>query len=179
MTAKTPDTPATTHQAAVDRITENLIKVVSREVEHLDRLLALMTEQQVQLVEGNVPAVEDNVRQQEQMLQRSHELERERKRLLDQLSAHVPSEADALTLTRLSTLLSGTYAERLDKLRTTLMSTATNIQRVRRQNELLIDRSMMHIRETIRLLAGRSDDGSSYAPRPPRTAGAGLINRMG
>ncbi len=179
MSSRTPELPVTEPATPVDRITENLIKIVAREVEHLDRLLGLMTEQQVHLVQSDVPAVEENVRQQEQALQRLRELERERLRLLDQLSAHVPDDSEALTLSRLSTILSGTYAEQLDKLRGTLTSAAANIQRVRRQNELLIDRSMLHIRETMRLIAGRSDDGSSYAPRSAQNAGAGLINRLG
>ena len=164
---------------AVGQITRQLTQVVSREVEHLGSLLQLLTDQQRFLVEGNVAGVEENVVRQEQALHLSHELENERHRLLGWLAEHVDGNPQELTLSKLTELLSGTYASRLKQLQKTLLSITGNIQRVRQQNELLINRSMMHIRETVRLLAGNMATAPEYAPRTTTKKNAALFNRIG
>ncbi|MCP4711458.1 MAG: hypothetical protein GY869_22790, partial [Planctomycetes bacterium] len=61
----------------------------------------------------------------------------------------------------------------------TMISITGNIQHVRQQNEMLIDRSMMHIRETVRLLAGNIATAPAYAPRTTTKQNAALVNRVG
>lgn len=163
----------------VDEITQKLIEVVAREVEHLDSLLQLLTHQQRFLVEDNVTAVEENVQKQETAIQIARELEAERFHLLDRLAEHVDSDAQALTLSKLAGLLSGTYAARLKELQKTLLSITGNIQRTRWQNEMLINRSLFHIGETMRLLAGKSTTNPGYSPMRTMSNNAALVNRMG
>jgi len=163
----------------MDDITQKLIGVVGREVEHLDTLLQLLTHQQRFLVEDDVTAVEENIRKQEAAIQIARELEAERCRLLERLAQDMDSDAQALTLSRLADLLSGTYAARLKELQKTLLSITGNIQRTRWQNEMLINRSLFHIGETMRLLAGNATTNPGYSPKSTTKNNAALINRMG
>jgi|GEM_PF-3959144 len=166
-------------ETSVNQITQNLIRVVAREAEHLDSLLQLLTHQQRFLVEGNVAAVEDNTQQQERSIGISRELEAERRRLLDELAEHVDGSAQALTLSRLTDVLSGTYAARLKELRRTLLSITKNIQRTRQKNEMLINRSLFHIGETMRLWAGCAATAPAYSPDTTTKSNAALVNRIG
>lgn len=163
----------------VEGITQKLIDVVAREVEHLDSLLLLLTRQQRFLVEDNVTAVEENVQEQETAIQIARELETERCHLLERLAAQVDSDAQALTLSKLAGLLSGVYAARLKELQETLLSITGNIQRTRWQNEMLINRSLFHIGETMRLLAGSAAATPAYSPKMTTKNNAALVNRMG
>jgi hypothetical protein len=167
-------------EMSADQITRNLIRIVSREAEHLDALLLMLTRQQRSLVEGDISGVQENVREQEEAIQVARELEKERCRLLELLAGHLNGEAASLTLTRLAGLLSGTYASRLKELRTMLVATTVNIERMRRQNEMLINRSLMHIGETMRLLAGSAATVPSYSANPTAVnKNAALVNRLG
>jgi hypothetical protein len=170
---------APTNELSVDQITLKLSKVVAREVEHLDSLLQLLTDQQRFLVEKNVAAVEENVQRQEQAISYSRELEAERQRLLGRLAERVDGNPRELTLSKLTDVLSGTYATRLKKMQQTMLSITGNIQHVRQQNEMLINRSLMHIRETMRLLAGSQATAPEYAPRTTTKNNAALVNRVG
>jgi flagellar biosynthesis/type III secretory pathway chaperone len=167
-------------ETSLDQITQSLIRVVAREAEYLETLLQLLTRQQRFLVEGDVPAVEQNIQEQERAIRTARELETERCRLLDRLAGHLDGNSQTLTLSRLAEVLAGTYAARLKELRTTLLSITENIQRVRSQNEMLIDRSLFHIGETMRLLAGSAATVPSYSMNPATTKkNAALVNRVG
>lgn len=166
-------------EQSVGEITRQLTQVVAREVEHLDSLLQLLTDQQRFLVESDVAGLEQNVQQQEQAIRFSRELETERHRLLGRLAEHIDGDPQQLTLSRLADVLSGTYAARLKQLQQTMLSITGNIQHVRRQNDMLINRSMMHIRETVRLIAGNMATAPEYAPRTTTRKKAALVNRIG
>jgi len=164
----------------VDRLTQDLIGVVAREAEQLDTLWQLLSRQQRFLVEGNVAAVEANVQEQEQVIRISRELEGERCRLLCRVAEQLAGDPRAMTLAKLAELLSGSYATRLNELRGTLVSITQNIERARRQNEMLITRSLFHIGETMRLLAGSAATVPAYSANPAvRAPGAALLNRVG
>jgi hypothetical protein len=175
--AEQPLAPAA--EQSVSQITRQLTQVVAREVEHLDSLLQLLTDQQRFLVESDVAGVEQNVQQQEQAIRFSRELETERRRLLGRLAEYIDGDPQQLTLSRLTDVLSGTYAARLKQLQQTMLSITGNIQHVRRQNDMLINRSMMHIRETVRLIAGNMATAPEYAPRTTTKKTAALVNRIG
>jgi len=167
-------------EMSADQITRSLIRIVSREAEHLDTLLQMLTRQQRMLVEGNVSGVEENVREQEQAIHIARELENERCRLLNLLAQHLDGGPESLTLTRLAGLLSGDYSARLKELRKMLLATTENIEHKRKQNEMLINRSLMHIGETMRLLAGSAASVPSYSANTVTAkSAAALINRLG
>jgi len=167
-------------EMSADQITGSLIRIVSREAEHLDTLLQTLTRQQRMLVKGDISGVEENVREQEQAIHVARELERERCRLLDHLAQHLDGAPDSLTLTRLAELLSGKYSARLKELRKMLLATTENIEHKRTQNEMLINRSLMHIGETMRLLAGSAASVPSYSANPVTAKSTvALVNRLG
>lgn len=176
-TAEQPLVPEA--EQSVGQITRQLTQVVAREIEHLDSLLQLLTDQQRFLVESNVVGVEQNVQKQEQAIRFSRELETERRRLLGRLAGHINGDPQELTLSKLTDVLSGTYAARLKQLQQTMLSITGNIQHIRKQNELLINRSMMHIRETVRMFAGNMATAPEYAPRTTTKKKAALVNRVG
>ena len=164
----------------VDQLTEELMAVVAREAEQLDQLWQLLSRQQRFLVEGDVAGVTANVQEQAQALRIAHELETERLRLLDEAAVCLEGDPRALTLSRLAGLLSGSYAERLNELRATLVAITKNIERTRQQNEMLINRSLYHIGETVRLFAGSMATVPAYSANPSvRRPGAALVNRIG
>jgi len=179
MTISAENQRNTAFDMSVDQITRQLTKVVAREVEHLDSLLQLLTDQQRLLVESDVVGVEQNVQKQDQALIVSRELEAERRQLLGSLAEQIDGDPQELTLSRLTELLSSSYASRLKQMQKTMLSITGNIQHVRRQNEMLINRSMMHIRETVRLMAGHMATAPEYAPRTTTKQNAALVNRVG
>lgn len=176
-TRENPNAPSA--ESSADQITRQLSQVVAREVEHLDSLLQLLTEQQRFLVENNVAAVEQNVQEQERAIHRSRELETQRQHLLGRLAQSIDGDPRELTLSRLTGVLSGTYASRLKSLQQTMLSITGNIQQVRQQNEMLINRSLKHIGETMRLLAGSQATTPEYAPRTTAKKNAAFFNRVG
>lgn len=162
------------------QITERLVRIVAREAEHLDTLLQLLTAQQRFLVEGDLAEVEQNVQKQEEAIHLAGELEGERARLLKALAPQLDEQPQALSLARLSELLSGTYAQRIKQLRETLLSITGNIQRTRQQNEMLIGRSLYHVDETMRLIAGNDNTSPSYAEgKSAGGNGKPIVNRLG
>ncbi len=149
-------------------LVEQLVSVVADEAEHCERLLMLLRHQQRHLIEGNTEELQGNVREQEDAVRFSRELEQRRQSLLSRLAESDLFGGEKPNLARLIATVSDDYARQLNQLRTSMSRSIQNVIKTKEQNRMLIERSLSNIDETIRLLAS-----SNVAPADYASNGAG------
>jgi len=149
--------------SALKELIEQLVSVVAEEAEHCERILTLLRHQQRHLVEGNVEELRANVLEQENAMRRSRELEQRRQTLLDNLAQTPAFDGERPGLARLITTLSDDYGRRLETLRTSMTHSIQQVIKTKEQNQMLIERSLFNINETIQLLASANASAADYA----------------
>lgn len=163
-------------------IIEQLVTVVAEEAEHCERVLTLLRHQQRHLVEGNIPELQASVLEQEKAMRRSRELEQRRQFLLDHLAQTPAFAGDRPNVTRLISTLSDDYARRLENLRTSMTRSIQQVNKTKGENQMLIERSLYNIHETIQLLASANASGADYAVNGAQNAGMAAplsVDRVG
>jgi hypothetical protein len=165
----------------VNEFADQLIAVVAEEAEQCERMLTLLRQQQRRLIECDTAGIESNVRDQEAAIRRSHELEKRRLGLVQQLEQAAGVNGESSNIERLVAVLSDDYGRRLRQLRESLGAAIGRIEKVRQQNTVLIERSLSNIGETMRLLATVPPAGGHTvsAEREPAVAMPVSVDRIG
>lgn len=137
----------------MDEFVEQLLVVVAEEAEHCERTLTLLRKQQREFVRGDIDAISDSVAEQEQTIRQARVLERRRLELLERLANSPAFNGARPDLQKLMSVLSDDYGRRFERLRRSLSESIARLTRVKKQNSMLIERSLSNIAETMRLLA--------------------------
>lgn len=148
-------------------VIEQLISVVAEEAEHCERILVLLRQQQDCLVRGDIEKLQANLREQEESLKRSRELEQRRRGLVQQVAEATDIDDQSPSLRTLIATLSDDYGRRLAELRVSMASAIERVNKTKEQNRMLIERSLSNINEIIHLLAATNVAMTDY-PGPQR-----------
>lgn len=152
----------------MESLIKKLTEIVSQEVKQYELFLQLLTEQQNHLVENDLERLNNVIRQQEDAIISSRELEKTRMRIVNELSQHLDADPNDLTLSRITRDLSRPQAEKLKGMQKRLLDLHAKINRVKSKNEFLIQKSMEYIEGTVKLFASVADDKSVYREHAPK-----------
>jgi len=155
---------------------EQLIAVVAEEAEHCERILILLRRQQDHLVRGDIEGLQKNLREQEDALRRSRELERRRTQLSQDVADDTAMAEQSPNLSSLIATLSNDYGQRLAELRVSMAQAIERVNKTKEQNRMLIERSLTNINEIIHLLAEANVAASEYAGGSKGTRDAASIS---
>jgi flagellar biosynthesis/type III secretory pathway chaperone len=140
-----------------------LTDILDGEVELLQKLHTILSEQQAALVKGDVEAIRRNVEGEIKTLNQIGRLEERREATFEALR----KTGDDGKITRLQNLIEevgGQDSSRLRKIRTSLQETLIAIGKVNKHNGMLINQSLSYIDRTLRMIAGEDDTSKVYTP---------------
>lgn len=175
------DARAEDRQGHVTDTVEQLISVVAEEAEHCERLLGLMRRQQDCLVAGDTTGIEANVREQENALRRSRDLERRRQSLTAAIAQDGGFNGGMPDLPQIIAGVSEDYGRRLSELRSSMKKSIERLNKTKEQNRMLIEQSLGNINEFIRLIAAANAPAREYtnSAARPQTAAPLSVDRRG
>lgn len=157
-------------------VIEQLISVVAEEAEHCERILVLLRQQQDCLVRGDIENLQNNLRDQENSLRRSRELERRRRSLAQQVAEAADLQEQSPSLKTLIATLSDDYGRRLSELRISMAAAIERVNKTKEQNRMLIERSLTNINEIIKLLAATNVAVADYSGAKRKTHDAAALS---
>jgi hypothetical protein len=146
----------------VESLTNKLTDIVSREVKQFELFLKLLIDQQNSLVANDLEKLNRVVKEQEEAILVTRELEKSRMRIIAEISERLDDDPNNLTLSRITRSLGQPQARKLERMQKTLTELHAKINRVKSKNEFLIKRSMEYIDGTVRLLASSGADTQTY-----------------
>ena len=146
----------------MDALIVRLIEVTQKEVVTFQRLLEALEREQQALMHQNTDALATAVREQQGLTEAAAGLEKDRVEIVDRLAVALQEDRDALTLKRLVERIQGPQAEQLGEIRGALIDLQIKIQKVNRQNTLLIKQSMKYVDKTLQILSGSGNSGGVY-----------------
>lgn len=142
------------------RALEDMIDVLTREVDLLGRLHSVLQDQQAALVKGDVEAIRLSVEAQIEVLKTVAQLEERRKSAIRALEGS--SDGEAVKLETLIADAPDSEASKLREIRTSLMEILEGIGNVNRHNNMLIGQSLSYIDSTLRMIAGEEESSKVY-----------------
>jgi hypothetical protein len=146
----------------VESLTNKLTDIVSREVKQFELFLKLLTEQQNYLVANDLDNLNRVVKEQEETILVTRELERNRIKVIAEISEIINDDPNNMTLSRITRNLAQPQARKLEKMQKALTDLHAKINRVKSKNEFLIKKSMEYIEGTVRLLASSGTEMPTY-----------------
>ncbi len=146
----------------MESLTNKLTDIVSREVKQFELFLKLLIDQQDYLVANDVDNLDRIVKEQEKAILVTRELERNRMRIIAEISERINDDPNNMTLSRITKNLAKPHAVRLETMQKALSDLHARINRVKSKNEFLIKKSMEYIEGTVRLLASTGREIPTY-----------------
>jgi len=160
---------------------EQLITVIRREEEVLEKFLDCLNRQKEHIVQNQVELFDDTVKEEETLISTIREMEQTRMSLVKSIANATGNAVDELTLTRLIEINLGEASEEMKSLKRTLATLVDRIKKANRVNQYLIRRSLSFIQKNIDWFidAGNlnviyKSDGSQQVKDP----GNLLVNRV-
>ena len=160
----------------VESLTNKLTDIVSREVKQFELFLKLLIDQQNYLVANDLENLNRVIKEQETAILVTRELEKNRMRVIAELSEQIDDDPNNMTLSRVTKSLAQPQALKLEKMQRALTDLHAKINKVKSKNEFLIKKSMEYIEGTVRLLASGNNeiptygDGNSREQKSPSIA---------
>jgi predicted transcriptional regulator len=146
----------------VESLTNKLTDIVSREVKQFELFLKLLIDQQNYLVANDLENLNRVIKEQERAILVTRELERNRMRVIAELSEQIDDDPNNMTLSRVTKSLAQPQALKLEKMQKALTGLHAKINKVKSKNEFLIKKSMEYIEGTVRLLASSNNEAPTY-----------------
>jgi flagellar biosynthesis/type III secretory pathway chaperone len=147
----------------VEALIAKLSEVIQHEVRVFQQILESVAQEQAALVRNDMDPLQGAIKLQNELTRRAAGLEKERLRIVAELSRLLEEDADALTLKRLIVRVGGPEGERLRGMREALIDAHGRIQQANRHNALLIRQSMKYVDRTLHILAGDDAPTGVYA----------------
>jgi len=151
-------------KSANSELVMELIEVLKEEASLFETFLGLLEKQQRALVENDIAELNKITGIQHQKAVESRRLSKSREELVRKLSSDGASKED-LTISRLIQSVSSGQAVILGQLKNTILDLNEKIEKMRNQNEMLINRSRENILMTMELLGRIGAPGSNYQSR--------------
>jgi len=142
----------------VEQLLQDLGSLLTRQVENLKTLEAMIRRQQNALVRRDIGAIREAVAAQEECLLCVQQMEQDRAQLISEISGVLGLGAGGVTLRRITENLDPTVGDELRSTGETIRETLDNIGRVNRENQMLIRHSLEFVHEMLSTLT-RDDSG--------------------
>jgi hypothetical protein len=155
--------------------------LISRETLLFEEFLELLERQKTALVANDVATLNDVTARQREALHRSHELNRQREALIEDIKRDKAVEGD-LTVAQLLEFTDESQAEMLLKLKHLILELNDKIHETRNSNALLLNQSREVISHTLAALASMNAPSGNYVgagkSQPSQTATLAVDRRV-
>jgi len=138
-----------------------LIQIISQEALLFEDFLQLLDRQQQKLVANDVAGLNEVSALQQQKLIESQKLNRRREQLIAAIKSVNAVEGD-MTIARILEFADKDQAERLTRLRETIITLNDSIGRARNTNAMLLNRSREYIARTMAMLSRVCNPDNTY-----------------
>ncbi|MCG8606985.1 flagellar protein FlgN [bacterium] len=146
----------------MERIIEELIAVIAKEIEAFDELLQTLRKKQRAVVEGAVERLNKSVEEEGKLANQTKALEAERIERTQKLAQELEMENANPKLSEIIEKVEEKYAQRLTEQRELLRSVVQNIQNLNKSNQYLLNYSLNHIEKSMQILLSGHDAVSVY-----------------
>ncbi|MDH4156013.1 MAG: flagellar protein FlgN [candidate division Zixibacteria bacterium] len=141
---------------------DRLIEIIGREAAVFECFLELLEKQQEALVKNDLEALKNITSLQREKLVESQLLNKQREELVEEIK-QVNLISGDLNVTRLLKLVDKDRADRLSRLKNSILALNDKINDVRNQNALLLNRSREYIHKTMEMLSRINHPESTYS----------------
>ena len=164
----------------MDGILSDLIDLLEQEIEAFRRLLDLLSEQQGAIVHRRIDDFRENVTEEEELILRMRDLERDRASKAETLSDTLGIGPGKLTLAEITQIVEDRYAVRLSELRRGLLALTEKVKNTNAVNRFLIEQGLHFVERNIQLLTGGEHLGSRYVRtgKIVPSAGKQMVDRV-
>jgi len=138
-----------------------LIQIISEEALLFEDFLHLLDRQQKMLVANDVAGLNEVTARQQQKLMESQRLNRRREQVIAAIKCANAVEGD-MTVARILEFADDDQAERLKRLRESIINLNDSIGRARNTNAMLLNRSREYIARTMAMLSRVCNPDSTY-----------------
>ncbi|MBN1826840.1 MAG: flagellar protein FlgN [Candidatus Eisenbacteria bacterium] len=140
----------------------DLRTLLSRQVENLRDLEAVLREQRGILAKRDVPGILESIEKQERCLERVQAIDRSRKELMTRISGELGVDPGGMTLKKLAENVDPEAGAELRSMGEAIRATLEDIGRVNRHNRRLIQNSLAFIRELLGVVGGKGPEKRTY-----------------
>lgn len=156
-------------KSANSELVVELIQLLEQEASLIETFLALLEEQQAALVQNDLEAINRVTNLQRKKAAEGGKLSRRRDELIGRISEIYDGTAN-ISISRLINLVSSGQAHDLSRIKDTILDLSEKVNKVKTQNELLINQSRENIKATMELL-GRIKTPQTQYQKEGRTDG--------
>lgn len=146
----------------MEKIIEQLLLVISKEIDAFNQLLQTLHEKQRAIVEGAIDRLKDKIRAEDEIIRQTKELEAERCNRTQELAKELSLENLDPHLSDIIARVEEKYAQRLHEQRTLLMSLIGEIKHLNKSNQFLLNYSIQFVDNSMRLLLKGNETQSTY-----------------
>ena len=146
----------------MERIIEELIGVIAKEIDAFDELLKTLREKQRAVVEGAVERLNKSVEEEGKLTSQTKVLEAERIERTKKLARELDMENANPKLSEIVEKVEEKYAQRLAEQRELLRSVVQNIQNINKSNQYLLNYSLDYIEKSMQILLSGNDSANVY-----------------
>lgn len=146
----------------MEAIVEELIAIISQEIDAFNRLLATLHEKQRAIVEGEVEKLNDSVKNETRLASETKSLEAERLKRSQELAAELEMKNLNPKLGELIESVEKKYAKRLKEQRELLKNLIGKIQVLNKSNQFLLNYSLNFIEKSMEMLMTNNDKPNIY-----------------
>jgi hypothetical protein len=146
----------------MERIIEELIGVIAKEIEAFDELLQTLRAKQRAVVEGAVERLNKSVEEEGKLASQTKALEAERIERTKKLARELEMENANPKLSEIVEKVEEKYAQRLAEQRELLRSVVQNIQNINKSNQYLLNYSLDYIEKSMQILLSGDDSTNVY-----------------
>jgi len=146
----------------MESIIEELIAIISREIEAFNKLLEALHSKQRAIVEGEIDRLNESVREEHALASQTKSLEVERLETARELAKELSLDNLNPKLTEIIAKVEQKYAQRLQEQRDLLRALIDKIQHLNKSNQFLLDYSLRFIEKSMELLLNGEEKASLY-----------------
>lgn len=146
----------------METIIEELILIISNEIEAFNQLLKTLHEKQRAIVEGEIDRLKKHVQVESNIAQQTKSLEAERISRTKELAEMLALDNLNPRLSEIIEKVEEKYAQRLSEQRELLRSSVQKIQNLNKSNQFLLNYSLQFIEDSMRLLLSGNNKLTVY-----------------
>jgi flagellar biosynthesis/type III secretory pathway chaperone len=148
----------------MNELVDHLIALIKQEEDVLSDFLSCLSRQKEFIIQNKVDDFDLTVAEEENLIQRIHQIENGRMAIISKIASSAGSPADELTLTRLIEMNLGEMSGELKEMKKTLAGLIEQIKRANRVNQYLIKRSLSLIQKNINWFIDDNNLNVIYLP---------------
>ena len=167
----------------MNRYITYLSDLLDKEIASFRAMVSSLEMARQALVQNDVVALGQAVEAQKEQARCIAQQERDRTRIAQQMATAIGEDPKTLTLQRLIDLVDAPLTEPLRARRETLLVLQEDVNRLNRQNSLLLKQSMKYVDKSLRILSGAAPGGNTYersgkAETRNTSALPGIVNQV-